>query len=425
MEGSSETPAPEMTTTVESTPEVATTTPEISAPPQESSPMAAETPAYQAPEMSSTPTEMSPAAEAPEPALEAEDDSSYSPTQENSMPSAGETLQPEDESPYIAPQESPSPDAEVLQPEDESVPAEPQETTAQESVQAPEQQTPPAETLTEMSQLESGTPAADAIESINKPIGEQIQDTEKETLAEVSMSPEAQEALKNGSAADQGLVETVPPDIVAPVRTDLEEHTDADMASNESRIEGAKAIAARNTAANVEGASRLNAQGQVESQPTETSPVAEVAESNHFEDVESIPGHGNARHGADVTEAQQIQRLETGLTPDGMMEKPPSSATSFYSDAAQLEAVNKAVDHFSAMEPQDMAIRVGSDGEARLPRQSVDVTSDSPEGFGWGMTKTDGQIERVDNLNEAKVVMDYDPLNQQFTTPRTQYPLNK
>ena len=113
-----------------------------------------------------------------------------------------------------------------------------------------------ADVAPEAAAQQAQAPIRETIESVNKPVGEQMRDTEELAAAEVPLSPEADRMLKDGSAMNQNLVETVSPDITSPVRTDTEQNMQSDLAASASRIEAAQADAARKTVENVEAAAR-------------------------------------------------------------------------------------------------------------------------------------------------------------------------
>ncbi len=150
------------------------------------------------------------------------------------------------------------------------------------------------------------------------------------------------------------------------------------------------------------------------------------------EQVDDLPGHGNARHGSQTTIAEQTTRVQTGVAPDGEMAK-TSVATRFDSPEAQLDAVQQA----QARTAQRVAdgqvspvIAVRPNGQAVLPRDVSTVTG-YPGGYGSGVEVVRDPatnqplpgkpVQPTGQLPNAKVVLQYNPATGTWE-PVTQYP---
>lgn len=144
-------------------------------------------------------------------------------------------------------------------------------------------------------------------------------------------------------------------------------------------------------------------------------------------------GHGNARHGPEVTRDQHINRVQAGITPDGAYSPTPRS-TNFDSQEAQLEAVNKAKTKADAMmrEGRLSPTQATPDG-TESPNRVELVVNSRPGGYGSGV-----EVERDEN-NQVKpgrpvqdtgqdpnalVRLQYNPEISRWD-PVTQYPTNK
>ncbi len=153
------------------------------------------------------------------------------------------------------------------------------------------------------------------------------------------------------------------------------------------------------------------------------------------DEAAALPGHGNARHGAQTTLDQQTTRVQTGVAPDGAL-APTPRATRFDSPEAELDAVSRAQSGTAgriADGTTNDSIRVGPDGVARLPRDSSVVTG-YPGGYGSGV---EVMRDPVTNARlpgspvmptgqdpNALVVLQKNPANGVWE-PITQYPTNK
>lgn len=149
----------------------------------------------------------------------------------------------------------------------------------------------------------------------------------------------------------------------------------------------------------------------------------------------TLPGHGHARHGSHTTIAQQTTRVQTGVTPDGLIRR-TGRATRFDSPEAELDAVRRAQARTAnrvAAGQKSRAFVVSPDGTIEVPRDTSVVTG-YPGGYGSGV-----EVIRRPVTNQALpgrpvaptgqdpnalVVLRYDPTTQTWQ-PVTQYPTNR
>ncbi len=153
------------------------------------------------------------------------------------------------------------------------------------------------------------------------------------------------------------------------------------------------------------------------------------------EQVDALPGHGNARHGSQTTLAEQTTRAQTDIAPDGATAR-TSRATRFDSPEAQLDAVNQAQARTAnrvATGQQGTTIIVNPRGVATLP-SDVSVVTGHPGGYGSGVEVIRDPITNQplpgrpvqltgQDMN-ARVVLRYNPANNNFE-PVTQFPTNE
>jgi len=166
--------------------------------------------------------------------------------------------------------------------------------------------------------------------------------------------------------------------------------------------------------------------------PKLLSAPAEPPVPTAAEQVDALPGHGNARHGSQTTIAEQTTRVRTDVAPDGQIAK-TSRATRFDSPEAQLDAVNRAQARTAnrvATGQKGTTISVNPQGVARLPND-VSVVTGHPGGYGSGVEvirdPVTGQplpsrpVQPTGQDMNALVVLRYNPASGNFE-PYTQYP---
>ena len=148
--------------------------------------------------------------------------------------------------------------------------------------------------------------------------------------------------------------------------------------------------------------------------------------------VESIEGHGHARHGAQTTLNEQEARIKTGTAPDGA-KAPTPRATKFDSDQAELEAVRRAEAKFEknnsanpypttittpkgTVKPNTIPIEV--DGRKGGYGSGVEVIRDSS-----GKPLPGRPVQPTGQDPKATVIFRYDPGTGKWVKI-TQYPTN-
>jgi hypothetical protein len=152
-------------------------------------------------------------------------------------------------------------------------------------------------------------------------------------------------------------------------------------------------------------------------------------------------GHGHAWHGNQTTEADQITRVETGVTPTGEVRNPPNSASHFSSPQAEAEALGRGRRELQA----DLDAGAGglefpdANGNPTYVRpngspvrRTIDVATNRPGGFGTsvdvgpGAAPAPGMPTRIGYPNpapisDARVIYEYVPSTGQWQ-PVTYYP---
>ena len=150
------------------------------------------------------------------------------------------------------------------------------------------------------------------------------------------------------------------------------------------------------------------------------------------EQAEALPGHGHDRHGSQVTTAEQVTSVQTGLRPDGATTKKPGRATTFDSPEVEVDAVKQAQDvaaQRDAAGTADHTITVAPKGAAKLPRQAISAPG-PPQGTGSGVEvirDANGNplpgrpTQPTGQMPNSTVILERDPLTGKWN-PVTQYP---
>lgn len=152
------------------------------------------------------------------------------------------------------------------------------------------------------------------------------------------------------------------------------------------------------------------------------------------EEVQTLSGHGHARHGWQTTPVQHDARVRTGMAPDGEYAPTPRS-TRFDSPEAESDAVARARARTTqrvATGKQSTVIEVGPDGTAELPRDKSVVTG-YPGGYGSGVEVARDPITGkplpgrpvvpTSQYPNAHVVLQFNPATGTWD-PVTQFPTN-
>ena len=158
-------------------------------------------------------------------------------------------------------------------------------------------------------------------------------------------------------------------------------------------------------------------------------------------------GHGDAWHGNQTTDTQQVQRLQTGIRPDGSSGNSPGQSSRFTSPQAQAEALGRGniklqedlangnVPSFT--DPTTGRITYTDPVTGKPARYAVSVSTQRQGGFGTRVVKqrdlVTGQVLRDPNTGtpltkidpvprtDAKVVWEYRPTTGDWQ-PVTYYP---
>jgi hypothetical protein len=154
-------------------------------------------------------------------------------------------------------------------------------------------------------------------------------------------------------------------------------------------------------------------------------------------------GHGHAWHGYQTTEAQQIRRVETGVTPTGEVRRAPPSASRFGSPEAEAEALGRGRRALQADLDAGAGGRTYPDPVTGDPtyvnpnngapvRRTVTVETNRPDGFGTSVDVGPGAATgpgmptrigypRPEGIPNASLTYEYVPSTGEWQ-PVTYYP---
>ena len=138
-----------------------------------------------------------------------------------------------------------------------------------------------------------------------------------------------------------------------------------------------------------------------------------------YKNVEDIPGHGHAEHGAQMSVADHTAMLEKGPLREGVQYDPKKASTSFYRPELELDAVNRALQN-----PRSVIFQVNRKGVASAMPRIVEYVEGPPGGYGSGLKKQPGGGPPIElqQLPSAKVVLELDPSTGRYSKPITQHP---